>query len=305
MYIKSNDLEYYKNGTTKKSNLFKRIYISEIMKQMSDGEHYEIKDIYVGKEKKLKTRLILYKLTSDQLKKRSRKCKKNAKKKGIKKSNNTIELLGISIYITNVKQEVLTAEQVHGFYSLRWQVEIIFKTWRFIFHIHDVKQVKIERFQCQLYGKLMLLLLSSTVMFKMRTLVLQNKKLETSEMKASEIVHEYIDCLYFELIKFPSETFNTLKLVFQNVVSNGLKSHATGKLMLTIIGDIATFERECMLESQAEGIAIAKQSRKYKWRKKIGFPVNWVEIYNQYKHREITGTKAMEILNLKRNIFMV
>ena len=67
VYIKSNEIEYYKNGTPKKSSLFKRIYISEIMKQMSDGEHYEIKNIYVGEGKKLKTRLILYKLTSDQL----------------------------------------------------------------------------------------------------------------------------------------------------------------------------------------------------------------------------------------------
>lgn len=139
------------------------------------------------------------------------------------------ELLGISIYIANIEEAVLSAEQVHEFYSLRWQVEIIFKTWKSIYHIHGVKPVKIERFQCQLYGKLILLLLSSTVMFKMRTLVLENRELETSEIKASEIVHEYIDRLYFELIKFPSRTFNTLKLVFENIIRNGLKSHRKDK----------------------------------------------------------------------------
>ncbi|MCH4201176.1 MAG: IS4 family transposase [Clostridium tyrobutyricum] len=229
VYIENNDKEYYKNGTPKKSSLFKRIYISDIMKQMSAGKRYEIKDVYVGKEKMLKTRLILYKLTKEQLEKRSEKCKKNAKKKGIEKSDNTIELLGISIYITNIKEEVLSAEQVHEFYSLRWQVEIIFKTWKSVFHIHGVKPVKIEQLQCQLYGKLILLLLSSAVMFKMRALVLENKELEASEIKVSEIVHEYIDRLYFELIKFPSEIFNTLKLVFENVVRSGLKSHRKDK----------------------------------------------------------------------------
>ena len=229
VYIESNDIQYYKNGTPKKSSLFKRIYISNIMKQMSDGEHYEINDVYIGQGKKLKTRLILYKLTNEQLRERSQKCKKNAKKKGIKKSNNTIELLGISMYITNIKQEILSAEQVYEFYSLRWQVEIIFKTWKSIFHIHGVKQVNIERFQCQLYGKLILLLLSSAVMFKMRTLAIKNKELEASEMKVSEIVHEYIDRLYFDLIKFPSKTFNNLKSVFKNVVKNGLKSHKKDK----------------------------------------------------------------------------
>ncbi|MCB2323732.1 IS4 family transposase, partial [Clostridium tagluense] len=229
VYIDSNNIEYYKNGTPKKSSLFKRIYISDIMKQMSDGKHYELKDVYIGQGKKLKTRLILYKLTNEQLKKRSEKSKKNAKKKGIKKSDNTIELLGISMYITNIEQEVLSAKQVYEVYELRWQIEIIFKTWKSIFHIHAVKQVKIERFQCQLYGKLILLLLSSSVMFKMRTLEMENKELEASEIKVSGIVHGYIDRLYFDLIKFPSRTLNNVKSVFENVLKNGLKSHKKDK----------------------------------------------------------------------------
>lgn len=37
--------------------------------------------------------------------------------------------------------------------------------------------------------------------------------------------------------------------------------------MLTMLGAIATFEREMMLERQAEGIALAKQKGKYKGRK--------------------------------------
>lgn len=43
----------------------------------------------------------------------------------------------------------------------------------------------------------------------------------------------------------------------------------TGKLMLTMVGAIATFERELMLERQAEGIALAKQKGKYKGRKPV------------------------------------
>ena len=44
-------------------------------------------------------------------------------------------------------------------------------------------------------------------------------------------------------------------------------STPTGKLMLTMIGAIATFERELMLERQAEGIELAKQRGVYKGRK--------------------------------------
>lgn len=80
-------------------------------------------------------------------------------------------------------------------------------------------------------------------------------------------------------------------------------STATGKLMLTMIGAIAEFERANLLERQKEGIAIAKQQGKFKGRKKIGFPSNWEEVYKKYKSREIKAKDAMELLNLKRNTF--
>lgn len=80
-------------------------------------------------------------------------------------------------------------------------------------------------------------------------------------------------------------------------------STPTGRLMLTMIGAIAEFERANLLERQREGIAIAKAKGKFKGRKEIDFPSNWEEVYNKYKHREITGNKAMELMGLKRNTF--
>jgi DNA invertase Pin-like site-specific DNA recombinase len=44
-------------------------------------------------------------------------------------------------------------------------------------------------------------------------------------------------------------------------------STATGKLMMTMLGAVAEFEREMMLERQREGIARAKAQGKYKGRK--------------------------------------
>lgn len=80
-------------------------------------------------------------------------------------------------------------------------------------------------------------------------------------------------------------------------------STPTGKLMLTMIGAINEFERANLLERQKEGINIAKAEGKYQGRKAIDMPSNWEVVYNQYKNRTITGTKAMEQLGLKRNTF--
>lgn len=46
-------------------------------------------------------------------------------------------------------------------------------------------------------------------------------------------------------------------------------STPTGKLMLTVLGGIAQFEREMMLERQREGVAKAKAAGKYKGRKPV------------------------------------
>jgi DNA invertase Pin-like site-specific DNA recombinase len=51
------------------------------------------------------------------------------------------------------------------------------------------------------------------------------------------------------------------------ILNLGDTGTATGHLMFTVIGAIACFERELMLERQREGIAKAKAEEKYKGRK--------------------------------------
>jgi DNA invertase Pin-like site-specific DNA recombinase len=53
-----------------------------------------------------------------------------------------------------------------------------------------------------------------------------------------------------------------------HVLSMGLNTaDATGRLMLNVIGSVAQFEREMMLERQREGVAKAKAEGKYRGRK--------------------------------------
>ena len=57
------------------------------------------------------------------------------------------------------------------------------------------------------------------------------------------------------------------KKVGLRVLDLGLDtSNATGKLMLNVLGAVAQFEREMMLERQREGIAKAKAEGKYRGR---------------------------------------
>ncbi|MGO4572893.1 recombinase family protein [Microvirga sp. 2TAF3] len=58
------------------------------------------------------------------------------------------------------------------------------------------------------------------------------------------------------------------KGVAVRIINMGIDSSTpTGKLMLNVLGGVAQFEREMMLERQREGIAKAKGAGKYKGRK--------------------------------------
>lgn len=76
-----------------------------------------------------------------------------------------------------------------------------------------------------------------------------------------------------------------------------------GRLMLTIFAGLAQFERECTLERQAEGVAIAKAEGKYKGRKPIAKPANWDEVYALWDAGEITARVAQRKLSLSPATF--
>ena len=78
-------------------------------------------------------------------------------------------------------------------------------------------------------------------------------------------------------------------------------STPTGKLMLTMIGAIAEFERQNLLERQREGIAIAQREGKFKGRQvKTIDDTLFNKGYEQYKNREITKGKFAEMLSISR-----
>lgn len=78
-------------------------------------------------------------------------------------------------------------------------------------------------------------------------------------------------------------------------------STATGKLMLTMIGAIAEFERQNLLDRQAEGIAIAKKNGVYKGRKPIEVDdLTWKRNYELYLNRKLNKSQLAKVLKISR-----
>lgn len=96
------------------------------------------------------------------------------------------------------------------------------------------------------------------------------------------------------------ETLNNKGVHLVSNKENIDSSTPTGKLMLTMIAAIYQFERENLLERQAEGIAIAKRNGVYKGRKAIEIDDTFKELYSKYMKRELTKVKFAETLNITR-----
>ncbi len=86
--------------------------------------------IFVGKEKKLKARLIAWRLPQDQADRRRRKLREDYKRKGKVPSEDRLAWCDWTILITNGPLEKLAPQEAAVLYRARWQVELLFKRWK-------------------------------------------------------------------------------------------------------------------------------------------------------------------------------
>ena len=148
----------------------------------------------------------------------------------------------INLLITNVSSKHLLHNEVYELYSLRWQIEIIFKTWKSIFKIHEVKPVKLERFQCHLYGQLIGLCLVASITYRMRRLIWENKQKEVSEYKCTYIVKIYFSSIHDVLFTTFQHPVSVLTRLFQDLVKNGRKAR---RYKCRTPFDILSITQEC------------------------------------------------------------
>lgn len=224
LYIKNPNPEKYKVGTIKKSSEYIKIDIIKLSEPLAPGETIELNNIYIGSKKELKSRLIITKLTEENKSKRVVNHIEGIKKKRLTLSQRRLDFNIVNAYITNVPSDILTENQVHEIYSLRLKIEIIFKVWKSIFKINQVKKVKLERFMCFLYGRLISLLLSSTIVFTSKSIILEEDNKEISEIKAFGNLIQYFPKLSFDIFKGEFYISRILKNVLSNFRRFGIKS---------------------------------------------------------------------------------
>jgi Transposase DDE domain len=116
--------------------------------------------VLIYQKELLECRLVIERVGDEEYRKRISHAGRSAKKHGVGLSKEHKIRCRYNAFITNVDSEILPLEKIWETYCLRWQIELVFKTWKSFFEINKVKKVKKERMECQLLAKLMWVLLN-------------------------------------------------------------------------------------------------------------------------------------------------
>lgn len=159
-------------------------------------------EVFLGKKERLPVRAVVSLTDEDTYQKRLRKTEKQARSTGNVISEAFKTRARLNIMVTNVPTEMLDAQDIRKVYSIRWQIELLFKVWKSQATIHEFNTSNIYRFECQLYGKLIWIVLNLNIFNWLQQRVLLKNKHLCSVWKYFKLILNLSDRL-MEAIKTP------------------------------------------------------------------------------------------------------
>lgn len=229
VYTKNPSPSYHKNGKIIAQTEYIRHTIQELAETVKEQETKEFEGIYVGKKKvKLPVRFIICHFTPAQQAKRMARMKEVERVTGIRYTDQTKQMSAYGIYITNLPSKI-EKEEIYPIYSLRWQIELLFKVWKSTMELTHCKPMKIERLICYFYSQLIRLMLCTMITYRMRYILWKKSQKELSEIKALKLLFEKLSDLYFAMKKSADSIVKKLDYLFHQLETNGIKSRKKNK----------------------------------------------------------------------------
>lgn len=151
-------------------------------------------NVLLGAQARIPCRMVCVRLPPSVAAQRRRRAKANAKRKGKTLSKRALELLDWNVFLTNAPPERLSVRQILVCYSLRWQVELIFKLWKSEAALKHLAGMRKERILSELYAKMIGIVLTHFLVAPLRFL-LREQRVEISPTKARQVFQDRVKSL--------------------------------------------------------------------------------------------------------------
>lgn len=209
-------------GTYCKSSLL------ELTDQLKQLRSYQVR---VGWNK-LPARLIIEPIPAKAYKKRIKSLEREAKKKGRTLSQTRKQLAKFNLFLTNASEEILPDQWVRRLYSIRWQIELIFKVFKSLFHIDKVSKMHLHRFECTLFGKLIAMIICWKVFFLARCLAMnRDKPIELSEWKGFQLIKSKFTLIHQAIKQSRDHLHKTINKLLDRLIKKARKEAKKGRGM--------------------------------------------------------------------------
>lgn len=139
---------------------------SDIINKLNQSQSKYIDlDVFVGEQVRTPVRLIANLLTDDQKKRRLKKKSANRKL-----GHDALESIGLNLFVTNVERNNCAASEIYELYTLRWQIELVFKTWKSVMQVHRIHSMNPVRLECIILIKLLWVMLNWSIVYYLKRL---------------------------------------------------------------------------------------------------------------------------------------
>jgi hypothetical protein len=179
---------------------------------------------FIGASKRLPAHLVALRISEEEANKRRRYIRRDAKRRQTNPSEQRLKLAGWNIYITNIDTDQFTPEQIAALVRIRWQVELMFKSFKSIGKVHTSRSKKPYRVLCEVYAKLIAQLVRHWVMIAIGwRCILYNI------IKTAELVGLYAPLITISFHKSKTALRRTLMDIKQTIINDDSRIRSIGK----------------------------------------------------------------------------
>jgi hypothetical protein len=138
--------------------------------------------VCLNNKEQTQVRLVACKVSDEIANTRKMKAKKE--NKGHNPSFEYLELLGWTIFITNIDSNEADFDKLLSIYRLRWRIEIIFKIWKSHMSFEKIHQVSYNQLHVMLTARFIMIIISTHKLYNFYDICLYQKfKMNLSMMK--------------------------------------------------------------------------------------------------------------------------